>query len=105
VSEDGYEVIVDEIAKAARIADAAGDYVGGINLTGALEEVTGALPGSTSAWRAEMLSSTWQDDVTKWRDDVVDHAQKLSDSAQLYHSNEEAAQQNLRNSTFDIEVP
>lgn len=102
--EYGYEVIIDELAKAARIADAAGDYVGGIDLTGALDEIKTALPGSTSACRADTLADSWHDDIAQWRDDVNDHAHKLSDAAQLYRSNDEAAQQSLRPSNYGIEA-
>jgi len=103
-----FEVVIEEIRKAAQAATSAGEQARRVDLAEALSGVGSgfigpaapaglalALPRSKSAENAPKVCAKLRGDIDKWVAEIYQYAQNLTSSADLYATNEEQARQNL----------
>ena len=98
---DGYEVVIAELRKAGGAAVSAGEQAAAVDLGAAISGVSAALPGSRSAQAVVGLADAWGKMITQWSEAATRHGQGMSSSADLYSTNDKAAEQDLSLNVFD----
>lgn len=96
MASPGFTATVDGIRAAARQAAAAAEGARGIQLGGVAGAIGQALRGTRSATTAAELSAAWDTAISTWSTDAAAHAQRLTDSATTYQSNDAQAADRFR---------
>lgn len=91
----GYEVVIAALRRSAEAARGAGEQAGAIDLAAALAGVPGALPGSRSGHAAAGLAEAWRALIADWSRTAVALGDGMAASADLYETNEQAAEADL----------
>jgi len=93
---NGYEVVINQLRKAGSAATSAGEQAAQIDLAGAISGVPTGLIGSRSADAAIRLGIEWARTITGWGREACALGDGMSSSADLYATNEAAAEESLR---------
>ncbi|MGH3929354.1 MAG: hypothetical protein ACRDTF_05185 [Pseudonocardiaceae bacterium] len=96
MTSPGFAVIADGIRAAARQAASAGEGARGLGLGAVATAISGALGATRSASAAAELSTAWDTVMSSWSADVAAHAQRLTDSATTYQTNDTDAEDRFR---------
>ena len=88
MASPGFAASDDAIRAAAQQAAAAGEGARGLGLGAVATTISQALRGTRSATAASELSTAWDTAISTWSADVADHAQRLTDSATTYRTND-----------------
>jgi hypothetical protein len=91
----GYEVVIESLRKAGRAAGSAGEQAGAVDLAGAISGVRDSLPGSRSLHVAAEVATMWRAQIAGWSTEARKLGQDMTESADLYASNEQAAKDAL----------
>lgn len=89
----GYQVEIDDMRASGNAAEEAAEQAACTGPGDTLGEIRAAMPGSASAHAAESLAAQWNAEVPAWADDMRRYAENLLRSAELYESNDKAAEQ------------
>ena len=89
---DGYEVEIAALRTAADAADSAGQQVREVKAGAAVTEVPAARPGSGTTSAITDWAETFDlERLEAWAAAAIEHGRRLTESADLYAENEEAA--------------
>ncbi|MFG1793693.1 hypothetical protein [Nocardia sp. NPDC049149] len=97
----GFEVEIKGLRQSAASAIEAGAEAGKIDLGTAVGTVAGALPGSESAGAIPRLADAWDQRVHGWSSDIHEFGSTVSKAADMYESNERAAEKDFHDSILD----
>lgn len=87
----GYELEIDQLRRAADAARSCGDQLGEVDAAATVDAVPAALPGSRSASPITTLANSWREQVSHLGGGFLGHATSVTQSADLYAANDNAA--------------
>ncbi len=96
----GYDVVISALHQAGSAARSAGEQAGAVDLAGPLSAVADALPGSRTAQAASSVADAWSGQIKGWSSLANGFGKDMSDSADFYCANEEAAERDFSTSIF-----
>ncbi|HEU0087789.1 MAG TPA: hypothetical protein VFQ77_09080 [Pseudonocardiaceae bacterium] len=96
MARPGFTATADRIRAAAGQAAAAAEGAGGLGLGAVATTISQSLRGTRSAAAAAELAAAWDTAVSTWSADVAAHAQRLTDSAGTYQTNDTEAANRFR---------
>ncbi|MGH3684253.1 MAG: hypothetical protein ACRDRU_12145 [Pseudonocardiaceae bacterium] len=88
----GFGTSLEALQAAGSTARLVGGNAAAVDLPGAVEEIAGALPGSTAAATSGELVQAWGAAMWSWSAEVTAHGDNLHASAQLYQATDEQAE-------------
>ncbi len=88
----GYQAEIDDIRASGNAAGEAAEQAARADPGDTISEIRAAMPGSASAEVAGSLAVQWNAELLAWVDDMRRYAENLRRSAELYESNEKAAE-------------
>lgn len=88
----GYQAETDDMRASGNAAEDAADQAARVDPGDTISEIRAAMPGSASAQAAGSLATQWNTELPAWVDDMRRYAENLRRSAELYESNDRAAE-------------
>lgn len=88
---NGFAADIAALRAAANAAASVAEQVDGVDLGECMREVPSGMAGSESAIAAQRLAEVWETRLDSWVTAVRGYGAKVSDAANRYEDNEEAA--------------
>lgn len=89
----GYQAEIHDMRASGNAAGEAAEQAARAGPGDTISEIRAAMPGSVSAEAAGSLAAQWNTELPAWADDMHRYAENLRRSAELYESNDRAAEQ------------
>jgi len=88
----GYQVEIDDMRTSGSAAGEAAEQAAREAPSDTISEIRAAMPGSASMEAAGLLAAQWNDELPAWVDGMRSYAENLRRSAEVYESNDSAAE-------------
>ncbi|OZM73415.1 hypothetical protein CFN78_11345 [Amycolatopsis antarctica] len=91
----GYEAVIETVRQAGQAASGASEAIAGVDAAGRLPTGESGMPGGRIVGKIDALRSAWQERTRSLSTGFSEVSGSLGQAAQLYSSNEQAAQTDL----------
>lgn len=92
----GYEVIIDEIAAAAKASQQVADVIGPLDFAGAIPDGDAGMPGARAVAKLASAKQGWIGKEKPIATGFTEYSGDMTRAANFYRTHEDAAQRELR---------